>query len=236
VVAVSLGDILVARSTDNGANWTAPAALNTNAGGDSGNDFDPEVTTNWTGSWVATWNSYDTLGGTIGTDVDILVARSTDNGASWTAPAALNTNAASDSGDDYCWSQVATDGAGRWVAVWYSDDSLVGTIGTDNDILVAYSADNGASWTPPMALNTNAASDSGSDGAPEVATDGARNWVVVWESSDSLGGTIGIDRDILIATGWGSTDVPALVPPARVLAALLLTLAAGGWLGRRRNR
>ena len=46
---------------------------------------------------VAVWTSVDDLGGTIGTDIDILVSRSTNNGASWTAPAPLNTNAASDS-------------------------------------------------------------------------------------------------------------------------------------------
>ena len=90
-------DILVSRSTDNGATWTAPAALNTNAASDSGSDVDPEVTTDGAGNWVAVWHSTENLGG-IGTDHDILVARSTDNGQTWTAPAALNTNAASDFG------------------------------------------------------------------------------------------------------------------------------------------
>ena len=39
-------------------------------------------------------------GGPFGTDYDILVARSTDNGATWTDPAPLNTTAATDSGFD----------------------------------------------------------------------------------------------------------------------------------------
>ena len=106
------------------------------------------MTTDGAGHWVAVWASDDSLGGTIGTDDDILVARSTDNGATWTAPAALNTNAATDSGYDEE-PQVTTDGAGHWVAVWHSDDSLGGTIGTDWDILVARSTDNGATWTAP---------------------------------------------------------------------------------------
>ena len=46
----------------------------------------PQVTTDGAGNWVAVWDSYDTLGGTIGTDYDILVSRSTNNGATWTAP------------------------------------------------------------------------------------------------------------------------------------------------------
>ena len=59
-----------------------------------------EVTTDGLGTWVAVWQSGDSLGGTIGwRDWDILVARSTDDGATWTAPVPLNTNAASDVGD-----------------------------------------------------------------------------------------------------------------------------------------
>ena len=80
---------------------TPPAALNTNAGSDSGGDFDPQLTTDGSGNWVAVWDSNDTLGGTIELDVDILTAHSTDNGAMWTAQKALNSNAAVDSGDDF---------------------------------------------------------------------------------------------------------------------------------------
>ena len=61
----------------------------------------PQVTTDGAGNWVAVWHSNDSLGGTIGTDADILVSRSTDAGGTWTAPAPLNTNAGSDSGDDW---------------------------------------------------------------------------------------------------------------------------------------
>jgi hypothetical protein len=195
-------DILVARSSDGGATWTAPAALGTHAASDSGDDFDPQVATDGTGSWLAVWESGDSLGGTIGTDRDILVARSSDAEATWTAPAALGTNAASDSGWDIS-PQVTTNGAESWVAVWASHDSLGGTIGTDYDILVARSSDAGAIWTAPAALGGNAASDSGADRAPQVATDGAGSWVAVWHSNGSLGATIGTDYDILFALGSG---------------------------------
>ena len=191
-------DILVSRSSDDGATWTAAVALDTNAATDSGVTREPQVATDGAGNWVAVWPSDDSLGSTIGTDYDILVARSSDAGATWTAPEALNTNAATDSGNDLV-PEVMTDGAGNWVAVWYSDDSLGGAIDTDDDILVARSSDAGATWTAPAALNTNAATDSGRDWAPRVATDGAGNWVAVWDSTDSLGGTIGIDRDIFVS-------------------------------------
>jgi len=195
-------DIFVARSTDDGASWTAPVPLNSNAGSDSGSDYNPQVTTDGTGNWVAVWHSYDNLGGTVGTDSDIFVARSTDDGASWTAPVALNTNAGSDSGSDQR-VQVTTDGAGNWVAVWHSYDNLGGTIGTDADIFVSRSTDNGVSWTAPAVLNTNAGSDSGDDKLPQVTTDSVGNWVTVWYSYENLGGTVGTDSDIFVAR---STD------------------------------
>ena len=191
-------DILVARSTDGGVTWTAPVALNTNARKDSRDDGYPQVTTDGQGTWVAAWRSWDSLGGTIGTDTDILVARSTDGGVTWTAPAPLNSNAGSDAGDDF-WPQVTTDGQGVWIAVWYSLDSLRGTIGTDRDILVARSTNGGVTWTAPAALNSNAGNDAGNDYYPEVTTDGQGVWIAVWYSLDSLGGTIGTDRDILVA-------------------------------------
>ena len=191
-------DILVSRSTDAGGTWTAPAALNTNAGSDSGADNRPQVTTDGGGNWVAVWPSGDSLGGTIGTDPDILVSRSTDAGGTWTDPAALNTNAGSDSRPDFG-PEVATDGAGNWVAVWHSYDSLGGPIGIDADILVSRSADAGVTWTAPVALNTNAGTDSGDDLVPRIVTDGTGNWAAVWFSEDNLGGTIGTDRDILVS-------------------------------------
>jgi len=234
-------DILVSRSGDNGATWAPPAALNANAATDSRDDWAPQVTTDGVGNWVAVWHSRDDLGGTIGGERDILVSRSTDNGTTWTLPAALNTNAATDSGSDI-WSQVTTDGAGNWVAVWGSDDSLGGTIATGWDILVSRSTDNGATWTPPAALNSNAATDF-EDDSPEVTTDCAGNWVAVWQSNDSLGGTIEEDRDILVShstdNGASWTPVAALNTNAATDAATHLdadrspqvtTDGAGNWV------
>jgi len=197
-------DILMARSADNGATWADPAALNTNAATDSLHDHYPQVTTDEAGNWVAVWRSNEdlfdpNLGANIGTDWDILTARSTDNGAAWTTPAALNTNAATDSGSDD-FPQVTTDDAGNWMVAWHSRDDLGGSIETDWDILRARSTDNGATWTTPAALNTNAATDEGADRYPQATTDDGGNWVVVWRSTENLGGTIGTDWDILCVT------------------------------------
>lgn len=52
----------------------------------------------------------------------------------------------------------------------------------------------------PALLNTNGVSDSASDYAPEVTTDGVGNWVAVWDSQENLGGTAGMDLDIFVST------------------------------------
>ena len=53
---------------------------------------------------------------------------------------------------------------------------------------VIHASPSGASWAASRPLNTFARSDAASDGSPEVATDGAGNWVAVWQSDDTLGG------------------------------------------------
>ena len=158
---------------------TAPALLNSNATTDSGADRSSQVATDGQGHWVAVWQSEEDLGGVAGTDADIFVARSANNGASWTAPATLNSNASTDSGDDFD-PAIATDSMGNWVVAWRSDENLGGVAGTDDDLFVARSTDDGATWTPPAFLNSEAATGSENDGSPGLTTGGLGQWVDVW--------------------------------------------------------
>jgi len=187
-------DILVSHSTDNGASWSEPMPLNTNAATDSGFDNRPQVASDGIGNWVAVWHSTENLSGGIGTDLDLFVSRSSDIGQTWTDPVPLNTTAAGDTSHDFD-PEIKTDGVGVWVAVWYNTLDP-GPTGDDADLLVARSIDNGGTWSAPALLNTTGTLDAGSDFLPEIDTDGLGIWVVVWYSNDNLAGAAGVDHDI----------------------------------------
>jgi Neuraminidase (sialidase) len=203
-------DLLVARSVDNGVSWSPPKLLNTNGATDTGRELSHHLATDRLGKWVAVWNSNENLNGATGTDYDIHFARSSDNGATWTQSAALNTNASSDTLGDHE-PRVATDGQGHWIAVWDSRENLGGVIGTDDDILFALSGNNGATWSAPAALNTNAGNDIGGDGYADIAIDPLRGWLVVWESYEDFGN--GSENDIMasLSTDLGATWSPPAV-------------------------
>ncbi len=173
-------DILFTRSLDSGEHWSIPAPVSPDSANDNRDEASPTIATDGQGHWVAAWQS-----NTPGSDSDILTSRSIDNGANWSSAAPLNTNAAN-AADDID-PAIATDGKGLWIAVWASDDSLGNTIGNDKDILYARSTNNGATWTDPKPLNTNAGGDSAGDSVPRIAADGEGHWIVVWTVGDTVG-------------------------------------------------
>lgn len=176
-------EVFVARSTDDGASWQATEFLNTNAADDDGWDEFPRLASGATGTWVAVWDADSSLEGSIGSDEDILFARSFDSAASWTSPAALNSNATADGGGDSS-PRIAMDGAGRAMAVWHSSDDFGAGGDYDQDILFSFTADRGVTWSEPGALQANAATDDATDLWPDIATDGEGTWMVAWSSGD----------------------------------------------------
>jgi len=187
-------DVMVARSIDNGQNWSSPIPLNTNAAFDNGSDFGPSVATDGQGRWVAVW----TVVLVNPVNIDVVYARSSNNGATWTDPIPLDVNALADSGLDGA-ARIAMNENGRCVVVWASSVGFGGTLGNDSDILVARSADGGVSWSNPAPLNSNAVGDAGDDGVPVISIDSQGRCVAVWQSNQTPGNSTGSDYDIVVA-------------------------------------
>jgi hypothetical protein len=190
-------DIVISRSVDQAKSWSPVTPLYANAVSDgNAHDDNPQVCVNGRGDMIVIWSSTNSLGGTIGSDRDLLVSRSSDGGASWSAPAALHSTFASDNGDDN-FPRIACDSDGTFIVVWQSESSLGGS-GSDSDIFISKSSDGGVTWSTPIAANLNATADSGDDLMPRVAAYGGA-WLIAWQSHDTMGGTLGPDADLLRA-------------------------------------
>jgi hypothetical protein len=81
--------------------------------------------------------------------MDIRVARSIDDGLTWSEPAALNVGSNTDLGDDGG-PGIATDGLGNWLAIWDSS-GFADPYREDFDILVRRSSDDGVRWVGHVA-------------------------------------------------------------------------------------
>ena len=190
-------DLLVTRSTSNGTTWSATVPLNSTALTDNRIDARVELAANASGVVIAVWQSATATGAPVQSS-DIAFSRSLDFGATWSPIAFINPTPAPNLIFNFT-PHIATDGNGRWIIIWSSNDSLSGTTGNDNDILFSTSLNNGQSWSAPAPLNTLATTDTGGDSEPRITCDASGNWVAVWYSNETLGGTIGTDSDIFTA-------------------------------------
>lgn len=190
-------DIFVSRSTDDGLTWMAPLSLAQMVEKEWGKDEHPAITTDGDGNWVVVWESTGSLGDTIGGDPDILVSTSTTGGVTWSPPQALAPNAASDTNFD-SEPSIAVDDDGHWIATWASGNPALRSIAMQARIVISRSMDAGKSWTRPRVV-APAPEIARPDGGAQIAAGEDGVWLLVWESSDSLGGTVGLDRDIYIS-------------------------------------
>ena len=214
-------DVFFVVSKNAGASWSDPAALNTNASIDSGEDFDPIITAGAAGRWVAAWMSNDTLAGTIGDDDDIFYAHSDDQGGTWSFPLPLNINAAIDGPeeDDFLPS-IVTDSQGNWVAAWHSEGTLGDTVGKDFDIHRSVSSDNASSWSAVAPLNAPAGTDVGDDEYVQLSHDGSDTWLAVWITQErALGASPSFGADSEVAYAF-SRDAGDTWSPSSALSPL----------------
>jgi len=153
----------VARSTDGGTTWTSDLI--------EGHDFlsDPVVRAVGGGRW---YYGYLAQGGPGGSDVEIYVRRSDDDGATWSSPVPVTLDGDFDD-------KPYLDAAGDDVVVAYADFGF-----SPAKVRVASSTDGGGTYGNDTVLAD--ASVGGNGACPVIAPDG--RWLVFWRDSfqDSL--------------------------------------------------
>lgn len=144
-----------ARSTDNGATWSAPAELSPEfvtmdqvLGNDRVN----------TSPAIAVDNSGGPRAGNIyvvyannnsGDGADIVFQRSTDQGLTFSSPLLLNSRPGSDRAQWFPW--ITADSTSGRVHVFYYDQGIA-TSGDRTEVLHTYSDDGGTHWVAPLPL------------------------------------------------------------------------------------
>jgi len=193
---VNLRDIVVARSSDNGSSWTEPATITSVFPGM--HRVVPEVATDGEGHWIVTWVELvvDTY------TYRVHVARSLDNGATWSAPNTVGT-ADGPASSVFAASSITTDRSGNWIVVWAVNNDTP----TLSAVLVSRSGDNGTTWSAPSVVADNLGYVWSS--RPSIATDGAGRWIATWHASPAgIGTPSGIDYAVSLDNGanWGVTS------------------------------
>lgn len=200
--------ILISRSTNNGMNWSTPQALAPNAASQTGVHLNPRIATDRNNDWVVVWTTNEVAVGGSTTRFNPAYSRSTDNGLTWTAPVALDTSAMSNTASSFA-PDISTNRQGTWIATWDTNDPRYGASASERDIVYSVSTNNGTSWAPTRALNTDAPTDTAADFDARIASDGAHRWVAVWYANN-IGGQWGTDYDacVSVSTDDGATWSP----------------------------
>jgi len=200
-----------------------------------------QVETNGQGVWMATWSTTQPVGaGDTKPDRDIVVARSLDDGNTWSAPFALHPDAGTANDPNYSgsddFSSVAASG-NVWVATWIGSSQYGSREGTG--LFMRRSPDNGATWSPLEALNGTDEQWVSHDSRPGIATDGNGTWMIV-VGREVVFGLEGIKRVVMAyrstddgLTWTGGTPLPRLVEGSGVSAedgASIATDRNGNWV------
>ena len=211
---------------------------------DSSMDYaeSPDIVAGAGGLLLATWmERVPTSPATY--DFQIVVARSEDDGVTWSRSIVHRLYGASASNAYYDNPSVGVDSAGRVYVTWlHSPDQQAATA----NILFSVSPDRGDHWTTPHILSRPQNTVSGS-AAPDLVCDFEGKVVVAWEdyrgaSAPQIYAT-GYPADHYSTSGeyartfdagaaaWSTVSWTATVPPGTglALATRVVTTSGGGW-------
>ena len=166
--------------------WGTPKTVDNSTSGEL--VFSPEVAVYSGGNAIAAWEQEDDANYSI-----YAKTYSADSGT-WESSATLLENGDAGDADN---PQIAVDGAGNALAVWYQDD------GTNDSIYAnRYSADSGT-WDSSAALLENG--DAGDADDPQISVDGAGNALAVWHQDDGTNDSIYANRYSADSGTWDSS-------------------------------
>jgi cysteine-rich repeat protein len=198
--------VVTSRTDDFGENWTVPQPILDPASPLNARvHYDPAIAHGSAGNWLAAWATWgetdlDATAG-LGQDEDLLYAVSTDAGVSWSEALPLNATATSDQDWDGMVT-VAPDLTGGWIAAWVSQNPLNGTIGSDLDILTAHLSDGAESWSEPVSINPDAASDALHESKPQLVADQSGAWIALWQENSTGIVVLAVSSDA--GVNWGN--------------------------------
>ncbi len=153
-----------------GTGWGTPQLIESDNAGDAGN---PQIAFDGSGNALAIWDQWD------GTLNNIWSNRYV-SGTGWGTPQLLETD---DQGNAFQ-PQIAIDGNGNALAVWYQYDGT-----RDNIWSNRYAS--GTGWGSAQLIESDNAGDAF---FPEIAVDGNGNALAVWEQSDGTRDNIWSNR------------------------------------------
>ncbi len=170
---------LTARSIDNGLTWSSPIVL---PGVSQLLSNLSSMATDADGTWVLVYARQDAAPGA---PPGIFAHISEDAGISWSLPELISPPTVP-FGPRSSNPDVAENAAGEFLVVYVRDRDIYNVVRSS-----------GGAWSQETIVTPDAPFTPIS--TPSVLADDYSNWLVVWGSSDSLGGLINADSDILIA-------------------------------------
>jgi BNR repeat-like domain len=189
-------EIFYKKSTDGGTTWTTSRRLTWT----SGPSLSPDIVLDSADSLHLVWGD-----GTQG-NYEIYYMRSTDYGATWTAPKRLTWTSGESGG-----AVIAADLWGKLHVVWYDDAP------GNFEIFYRKSNDGGATWEASRRLPLT----SGQSIAPDIVAQSSGNIHVVWADDTPGNNEIYYKKSSNLGTNWedtrrltwtpGGSDTPLLV-------------------------